>query len=235
MSILKLYAMVVSLCLLTACGDGSKDVAESGQAGPQVGVLNTDYRVKNDDYTGGLKRTVDVELPERVSAKQLEALAEKIKAAQTHKTDRTFISYTLEGHPSMSWATTHYNPDLEVSVLGLSNEDYQQLLSKSLSVEYPQLVGAWIGERSFNALYVVYVNDGAVHQDLVFPNGEKLSYPMRVVKEVDGMFRLEDIDGDEPEFLRLGPSGALQFWNENRNFTTLLPRDPAEINLALFN
>lgn len=235
MSILKLYAVVVFVFLLTACGDGSQDVAESSQVGPQAGVLNTAYRVKNDDYTGGLKRTVEVELPERVSAEQLQALAEKIKAAQTHKTDRTFISYTLEGHPSMSWATTHYNPDLEVSVLGLSNEDYQQLLSKSLRKEYPQLVGAWIGERVFNALYIVYVNDGVVHQDLLFPNGEKLSYPMKVVKEAGGMLRLEEIDGDEPEFLRLAPSGMLQFWNENRNFTTLVPRDPAEINLALLN
>ena len=80
-------------------------------------ALNTHY-VESDEYTGSFKRTVEVKLADKLTHEQLKAVAEKIKAGEKRKTERTFIGYRLEQQQSPGyWATTHYNPDLEVRIL----------------------------------------------------------------------------------------------------------------------
>lgn len=76
------------------------------------------FTVVSDEYMASFKRTVEISLPARISTADLSAIAEAIKANATRTTDRTFIGYRIAGEPESGyWATTHYDPGLEVRVL----------------------------------------------------------------------------------------------------------------------
>ncbi len=118
MSFIKLCVVGFVCIFLTACGNSGD--AQSGKGSGQVAKDNlvNVYNIKPDEYLGNIKRTVEVRLVSKLSLEQLKAVAEIIKADEKKKTERTFIGYALEGHQAPGyWATTHYNPDLNVIIL----------------------------------------------------------------------------------------------------------------------
>lgn len=66
------------------------------------------------------KRSVDVRLAKPVTKDVLIQLAEDIKKTRSQKTKNTFICYFLPGMSTdgTSWATTHYRPELDVTING---------------------------------------------------------------------------------------------------------------------
>lgn len=114
MSFIKLC--IISIFCFSTVAFGESDSALKHD--DAMGYVSNAYRVESDEYMGSFKRTVEVRLAYKLSLEQLKAVAEKIKAAETRKTERTFIGYTLEEQQSQGyWATTHYNPDLNVQIL----------------------------------------------------------------------------------------------------------------------
>ena len=79
-----------------------------------------DYRIVSDTAYQVIKRTVEVELPTPVSEARLGEIAREIKGRDRRPFQRTFIGYRLKGEaPGLPyWATTHYNPNLNVQLLG---------------------------------------------------------------------------------------------------------------------
>jgi hypothetical protein len=76
------------------------------------------FTIVSDEYLLHHKRTVEVNLNEEISEEHLTALAKSIKTAAKQSTDRTFIGYRVSGSTEVGyWATTHYNPNLEVRIL----------------------------------------------------------------------------------------------------------------------
>lgn len=87
------------------------------------------YTVLSDDYRGNIKRTVEVTLDHRITRDQLAEIAQVIKSNQAHETERTFISYRLAEQQGggMYWATTHYNPNLAIQILGTTIEQQAEI------------------------------------------------------------------------------------------------------------
>ncbi|MCH7306591.1 hypothetical protein MMO38_00320 [Acinetobacter sp. NIPH 1852] len=82
--------------------------------------IKFDYDIISDEKMRTIKRSVNVELPERLSKEQLEQLAYEIKNLDKNEYERTFILYRIKGEKSdAAWATTHFNPNLEVKFIGL--------------------------------------------------------------------------------------------------------------------
>lgn len=98
-----------------------------GTAAMVVGLLRRDgipkdvsYRTTITDEIPDVKLSIDVFINGRVEEDVLKAIAEKLyKNHKGHTYERVFIGYYLPGMKVDSgyWATTHYNPDLEVRVL----------------------------------------------------------------------------------------------------------------------
>ncbi|MBZ9576746.1 hypothetical protein [Modicisalibacter sp. MOD 31.J] len=103
-----------------ADGEESEVAGSSTSNGSVDSDLSSLYTVLSDDYLGNMKRTVEVELDDRITRDQLTQIAKAIRADQTHDTERTFIGYRLAEQQGGGtyWATTHYNPDLAVQILG---------------------------------------------------------------------------------------------------------------------
>ena len=79
-----------------------------------------EYEILSDTRLHKIKRSVDVRIPERVDEAVLESIARRIKQDNEIQFTRTFIVYYLPGMKvnAGGWATSHFDPNLKVQILG---------------------------------------------------------------------------------------------------------------------
>nr|WP_300306948.1 hypothetical protein [Halomonas sp.] len=201
------------------------EVQEADQ--PNIASL---YTIVSDKVQRPYKRTVEVKLHQRVDEPTLELIGKAIKSNGDQGVDRTFIGYRLDGqNPGSSyWGTTHYNPDLNVSISGLNPDEFDALQRYDISDKYENILGSWVIERGFNYLAVAYKKDGNYYIDDVFP-GEGVNTTSYGASELDdGTLRLQKHDDEFGEYFVIDKTGSLQFWSENGNYFTAKPRNPNE-------
>lgn len=109
------------ISFLVGCNDVSTSVdhqKENSSQANDVSEQEVKYRILSDEKQGTEKRTVKVLLDGRITEQQLEKLAYKIQKMNSETFKRTFIMYEVKGvDMDMAWATTHFNPNLEVKLL----------------------------------------------------------------------------------------------------------------------
>lgn len=102
--------------------------------GQVIAVTSNGFSLVSDEYQTPFKRTVEVALDSRVTEAELAVIAETIKAQASHPTDRTFISYRVEGATSGAyWATTHYAPELSVRIIGMTSSEAEVARVRSIT------------------------------------------------------------------------------------------------------
>ena len=132
-----------------------------------------EFSIINVSTLGSLKRTVNVRLSQRVSKDVLRMMAQKLYVPGY---DRTFISYWL---PHMevgtgAWATTHFNPDLEIRVLGMTPKQFETLIGvpSRVTILPDELIGKWVldmGEESYRI--TIYQKQGVLYAEDTFLDG----------------------------------------------------------------
>jgi len=92
----------------------------------------------------GIKRTVNVFLSGKTTADDLRAVALEIKDHDDASYERTFIHYWLPGMEvgAGAWASSHFNPDLKVAILG-STAEQDQATASGLNRPGVVMVGMW--------------------------------------------------------------------------------------------
>ena len=208
----KLFSYLIPALFISAC---------SGHDLP-------DYTILSDETLAPFKRTVEVKLDGRVSEEELTAIAKKLKSLDRKSYDRTFISYEIEGEPTndigMSYAISHYDPDLEIQFLGVSREEQVVLWENIEKLETESLTGKVLG-RWYNygrpgSVYVVEQND----EGFIFHH----VYPKVTTKEdnwgpISETFRAE-WDGDamkffdpccDGEWYKRLPNGEMRFQSDH--------------------
>ena len=114
------------------------------------------YSVIDSHKLLDIKRSLSIRLNKKVSEETLHAIAHKLKSQDSKTYERTFIVYYL---PDMhvnagAWATTHFNPDLEVRIRGLTIE--QEKVMRQLPVDQSRdVIGVWLDETPIVASRIV--------------------------------------------------------------------------------
>lgn len=105
------------------------------------------YTIVGSDVVPGKKRSLDIRLNQKVTSEVLRSIARTLKDQDQGEYERTFICYYL---PDMkvgaaAWATTHFTPDLDVQILGLTTEESEKLLD---ATEPPskEILGRWLDD-----------------------------------------------------------------------------------------
>ncbi len=125
----------------------------------------------------GIKRSLDIRLNKTVSEETLRAIAIKLKADEPRDFERTFIAYYL---PDMAvgagaWATTHFNPKLEVRVLGLTAEA-EKMLAKEPAHDSREVIGRWLDSSPFvGGRITIFRDSGKVYFEQTFKDGSALT------------------------------------------------------------
>jgi len=108
------------------------------------------YTIIDQSTIPGIKRSLVIRLNKEVSEGALRSIALVLKDSDSDSYERTFISYLL---PDMivnagCWATTHFNPNLKVRILGFTIEQ-KRALNQKPNDSYGQIIGCWLDERMF--------------------------------------------------------------------------------------
>ncbi len=209
----KLFLVIFIVLLLAACGNEE-----------QVKLPNdVKYSILEDTHKGNIKRSVEIILESKISKENLRLLAQKIKNSDSTEYQRTFIGYYLnEKEKNGYWATTHYNPNLEVRILGLSKEDEASLTKPVVSTADRKVVGVWIDDRpGIGAKMTIYYSKkGKLFLESTYSDGSSGKKEMKEMPVKNGK-RIEDIDGNDfGEYFIINNASQLEFWSENGNYYT---------------
>ncbi|WP_350562757.1 Ltp family lipoprotein [Psychrobacter sp. CAL346-MNA-CIBAN-0220] len=180
-----------------------------------------EYKIVEDTVKRNIKRTVEVELSSRMDEETLIALAEKIYAMSDAKVERTFITYRLANEgDGTAWATTHYNPEFKVNIVGATASDYERI--KNTNISKGEEIGSWMVSRGMDSKVTAYKKDGQVYIQELYDFGplskEEKAYEST---QSDKGLKLQDESGkDHNEYFIINKKGDLEFWSDNGNYYT---------------
>jgi hypothetical protein len=203
---IKLLVAITGLLTLFACSDNASDLPK--------------FKITEDTVKGNIKRTVEVELPSRTDEETLRALAEKIHDLSNVDVDRTFIGYRISGdHKNQTyWATTHYNPGLEINILGESASDYEKI--KNTALPEDEVLGTWMANWGYEYKMTAYKKGDQTYIRSTFGDGSSSDEVYEQSQSEKGI-KLQDEGGKERgEYFIINHEGNLNFWSENDNYYT---------------
>jgi hypothetical protein len=215
---LVLVALTASLSLLVGCsvaGGGGENVAgeqqESSMGQPNV-ASDVSFSILNSSVIPGIKRSLDIRLPKKVSEKDLVQIAIELKAQDPRDYQRIFICYYLPGMPvdSGAWATTHFNPTLEVQILGLTAKEMQAVTTQPESAKRDH-IGRWIDESPLMGGRIsIFRQGGDLFIELLFK--DKSTYKKELVVKNTPLGRRFDmvVKSSAGDHWVLGSDGVLQ-------------------------
>lgn len=131
------------------------------------------YSIIDSSTLRGIKRQLDVRLNKKVSERTLRAIALKLKSQDSRHYDRTFITYSLPGMVvgTGAWATTHFNPNLEVRILGLTAEEEEKLVTEPVPANR-EVIGRWVDEIPHaSSRFTIFREEGKLFIEQTFKDG----------------------------------------------------------------
>lgn len=147
---------IVTIVGLVTVGCNDRQQSEPSQSDQQRSKLqeatipsDVSFSIIDSHTLPSVMRSLEVRLNRKVSEQTLRAIALKLKA-QPPAYDRTMIFYYLPGMSvgTGAWATTHFTPDLEVRILGLTAEDENKLVTQPEPANR-DMIGRWLDESPF--------------------------------------------------------------------------------------
>ena len=165
MKMVTIFAVIVGLLGIVACENGSTE--------PSSIPTDVSYTVIGTDIIPSIKRSLDVRLNQKVSQDVLRAIALELKSSDSRQYDRTFIAYYLPGMTvnAGSWATTHFNPTLDVRILGLTVPEEKALVTEPLAADR-EVTGSWLDEITYaGSRITIYREGGTLYMDRKFKDG----------------------------------------------------------------
>lgn len=169
-------ALAMLLVAPVSCAPAVPAAEEEAEKAVATSTIPADvsYEVIDTYILPGIKRQLDVRLNKKVSEDILRAIALELKSNDSRQYDRTFIFYYL---PDMTgganaWATTHFNPTLDVRIFGLTIQDEQALMTEPTPSDR-QVIGSWLDEYLPSRI-TIYREDDTLYMERKFKDGSSL-------------------------------------------------------------
>ncbi len=191
------------------------------------------YTIVDKNIVPGIKRSLDIRLNKKVSEDALKSIAMELKNSDSNSYERTFIGYYL---PDMKvnagyWATTHFNPNLEVQILGLTAEQ-EKALNQQPAEPSREIIGGWLqDEEPFPGRITIFREDGASCMEKVYADGN-IGKDQMVEKPSDKgrKFMKAKRAGPDNDYYLIDDHGNLQIWSQDVDGTHVLVLTAKRIN-----
>ena len=165
------FLTVITILSLLIIGCDDPQQAASSQT-PTI-PDDAPYSIIDSNTVAGVKRSLNVRLSKKVSEETLRAIALKLKSQDSQDYDRTFITYYLPGMTvgAGAWATTHFTPELEVRILGLSAEEEKKLSAEPVPANR-EIIGQWLYDTPFLGRRItIFRKSGKLYIERKFKDG----------------------------------------------------------------
>ncbi len=194
----------------------------SNQSDAQAIPDDVTFTIIDKNVVPGVKRSLDIRLNRKVSEDVLQAIAMKLKNSDPKTYDQTFIGYYL---PDMqvnagSWATTHFNPNLEVRILGLTAEQ-EEALKQQPADPSREIIGSWLDERSFGGSRItIFQKDGSLFMENKYKDGSAGTTEIVETRSPNGRRFDYKPDRGNGEYYLINSNGELQQLDQEGAFMT---------------
>lgn len=184
--------------------------AESDQS---VAAIPSDvtYSIISENEFRHFKHSIDVRLNKKVSEQVLRSMAAKLKELERKNYERTFIAYYLPDMKpgSGAWATTHFDPNLEVRILGLTSEEEKKLTQEAMS-HSRDTVGIWMDDSPYvGSTVTIFRENGKLYLETKYKDGSGSTDEMTESQSAIGT-KLVEKDGNlHGEYFILDSKGDL--------------------------
>jgi hypothetical protein len=203
--------------------DNRKEQAEAIPAGVTYLIIseNTDEPV----YKQHIKRSVDVLIYQKVTEDVLRKIAIKIKNSDPNTYQRTLIGYFLPGMRTdgsqWCWATTHFDPNHEVRILGLSIDQEKVLNERPKSPSY-KLIGTWLeGSFDLTRRITLFHENGRSFMETKYTDGEIVKEEVVERRSAAGRrFDTKKGSDEEGNYFLIDAKGNLQHWYRDGEHST---------------
>ena len=170
------------------------------------------YSIITDKSFRDVKRSITVRLDKKVSEEVLRTIAWKLKNTGHKKYERTFIVYYL---PDMkvgagAWATSFFDPGLEVEILGLTAEEEEKMTKDAKSTSR-DVVGIWMDDRPYvGATITIFRENAKLYLDSKYKDGSGSIEEMTESHSTIGTKLVEKGGNPHGEYFVLDRKGNLQ-------------------------
>ena len=170
---------------------------------------------QDDSFPHFGKRQVEVRLGQKVSEETLAAIARAVRKEDPDY-ERIFIVHFLtdRDRATTGWATTHFTPDLDVYIIGLTAEEEEQYLAEpSPGVE---LIGRWISDHNgaLSGLITLYVGTDGYAVRYKFKDGSSMRLKVSGVPDPKAR-RFKIVDVFPGEYMRIGTDRDLRYYTKD--------------------
>jgi hypothetical protein len=118
------------------------------------------FKILGSETMGMAKKSVYIQIPEQLTEPQLKEIATQLRE-ENNGYDRLFIFYLLPDMTigSGAWATTHYQPELEINIMGIGEKEKEKL--KKVELPEGEIIGKWYDDRPYveNSMIIYKVNN----------------------------------------------------------------------------
>ncbi len=204
----------------------SPQKAKPASKKPSVQGLEYTIIKKEKQRIGNISKClISIRLERKVTEDSLRNLALKLKKDEPATYDLLFIFYLLPdmemGHGA--WATTHFKPNLEIKILGMTIEEEDKLLAKKTS-QYGKIIKEWFDEGIAGGILTLVKRDGKFVMVTNFKDGSVLEEEMLIQKTRSGEIRLDNVEGNDfGEYYMIETDGNLGFYGKDGLFRTIHP------------
>ena len=213
---MKTFCGIFLVIFLSSCGNNDM----IGKYKKQPLPSDFTFKIIEDKSNDSLeKNQLSIEINHKISVEQIATLADSLYSLKP-KQRRFYIFYILPETNGCVWATSHFDPDIVIEILGSTSK--QDTASDKISEDVTgDVIGKWHEDKYTSSNYVIYKKDNKVFIKTIFKDGQVSDAELKEKKEKSGKRYDYKNGGYNGEYFILNENSNLEFYNsENINFTT---------------
>ena len=185
-------------------------------------AINVPYTIINEETLSNIKTMIDIRLESEINESDITKIANELKKDGREKYQRIFINYWLPDMEvgSGAWAFSHFNPNLEVEILGLTKEEKTRLMEETADSS-ENLIGRWIDNSPYSGgVYSISRNGSELELTVTYGDGSK-GIKKLLEKTVGSQKRWVEEGNTFGEFYLLDNEGNLGIFDGDGLYKTL--------------
>jgi hypothetical protein len=184
---------------------------------PRLEQIKSKYIIINEKKDLILRKSnLNIRLHNKVDKNTLKDIALSLRCFRRGY-DRLWIFYYLPNQPleSACWATSHFTPDLEIEIMGATNDDIQRL--KIVQVKY-KVIGKWLNTSTYTGCsIIVYEKGNKNFMKITYKDGSSLNQEI-MIKQENGKTRYDMIGNKHGEYYIIENDKTLGMYGKNGKF-----------------
>jgi hypothetical protein len=175
------------------------------------------WEITKEEPNSGLSRnSIEVSLNKKIDKQVLEEIAMEIRDDRTEYNKLWIFYYIPNMTKGMAWATTHFTPNLEVNIIGSTeNQDITTSITSDIEGE---VLNKWRSEKSLMGGTLILFKNSSQKKimRITFKDGSKMDSEI-VESNLNDKVKYQD-DNENGEYYILELNGNLSLYGKNGKF-----------------